>query len=350
MAGVDSQRRLLSSANKPELTMPSVQYQSVMTTLRDLAGIYLRGIGMGAADAVPGVSGGTIALITGIYERLIGAVTAIEPDRLRQILSGVHTENRPEAIEALREIDTGFLLALGAGIATAVVTILRVVEILLETNPVETYGFFFGLIGASAAVLYSEVSLSTRGRQGAAAAGFLVAFVLSGYAASTFGSSLPIIFVAGAVAVSAMVLPGVSGSLLLLMLGQYEYMSSALSQFTDALVAGVNGGGTETIVDTGVPVVMFMAGGVVGLFTVAHSVRWALEHYREATLAFLVSLIVGALRAPVEQTSLELVATGATWTAQTIGIFCLFGVAGAGAVVLVDRLAGGIETGQSTSV
>ena len=199
-------------------------------------------------------------------------------------------------------------------------------------------------------MLYSEVSLSTRGRQGAAVTGFLVAFLLSGYAASTFGSSLPVIFVAGGVAVSAMVLPGVSGSLLLLMLGQYEYMSNALSQFTDALVAGLNGGGTETIVDTGVPVVMFMAGGVVGLFTVAHSVRWALDHYREATLAFLVSLIVGALRAPVEQTSLELTATGAMWTAQTIGLFCLFAVVGAAAVVLVDRLAGGIETSQSTSV
>lgn len=329
--------------------MPSARYQLVMTTLRDLAGIYLRGLGMGAADAVPGVSGGTIALITGIYERLIGAVTAIEPGRLRQILRGVRADERPAAIEALREIDTGFLIALGAGIATAVVTILRVISVLLETNPVETYGFFFGLIGASAAVLYSEVSLSTRGRQGAAVAGFLAAFFLSGYAASALGTSLPIIFVAGAVAVSAMVLPGVSGSLLLLMLGQYEYMSTALSQFTDAVFDGLNGGGTETIVDTAVPVVMFMAGGVVGLFTVAHSVRWALERYREATLAFLVSLIVGALRAPVEQTTLELTATGATWTTQTVGVFCLFAIVGVGAVVLVDRLAGGIETSRSTA-
>jgi len=123
--------------------MPLVQYQLVMTTLRDLAGIYLRGLGMGAADAVPGVSGGTIALITGIYERLIGAVTAIEPSRLRKILRGVRATERPEAIDALQEIDTVFLLALGAGIATAVVTILRVISVLLETNPVETYSFFF---------------------------------------------------------------------------------------------------------------------------------------------------------------------------------------------------------------
>ena len=327
--------------------MLSVPHRLVMTTLRDLVGIYLRGLGMGAADAVPGVSGGTIALITGIYERLIGAITSLDPDRLRTLLGGLRAEGRPEALAALREIDTPFLLALGAGIATAVVTVLRVIAVLLETNPVETYGFFFGLIGASAAVLYSHVSLATRGRQAAAAGGFLVAFLLSGYAAGALGSSLPVIFVAGGLAVSAMILPGVSGSLLLLMLGQYEYMSNALSQFTDALAGVLNGGGTAAVVDTATPVVTFMAGGVVGLLTIAHSVRWALDRYREATLVFLVSLIVGALRAPVEQTTIELTDTGAVWTAETVGLFLLFAVGGAAAVLVVDRLAGGIEPSSS---
>ncbi|ATW89152.1 putative membrane protein [Halohasta litchfieldiae] len=318
-----------------------------MTTLRELTGIYLRGLGMGAADAVPGVSGGTIALIVGIYERLISAVTAIQPGRLRTILGGLRAEGRPEAVGALREIDTGFLLALGAGIATAVVTVLRLVSILLETNPVETYGFFFGLIGASVVVLYSAVSLSTRRRQAAAGGGFVLAFLLSGYAAGTLGSSLPIIFLAGALAVSAMILPGVSGSLLLLMLGQYEYMSTALSRFTDALVGSLSGGLTDTLVEAAVPVVTFMAGGVVGLFTLAHSVRWALDRYREATLAFLVSLVLGALRAPVEQTTIELADAGAAWTPSTVGLFCLFAVLGAGAVLVVDRLAGGIKPSPS---
>jgi Predicted membrane protein len=155
------------------------------------------------------------------------------------------------------------------------------------------------------------------------------------------------VFVAGAIAVSAMILPGVSGSLLLLMLGQYDYMSNALSRFTDVLFGTLNGGGTDTVVDAAIPVVTFMAGGVVGLFTLAHSVRWALDRYREATLAFLVSLIVGALRAPVEQTTLELTAEGTAWTFQTVGLFLLFAVVGAGAVLIVDRLAGGIETSRS---
>jgi len=305
---------------------------------------------MGAADAVPGVSGGTIALITGIYERLIAAVTAIEPGRLRELLGGVRTEHRTEALDAFRAMDAGFLLALGAGIATAVITVLRIVNVLLETNPIETYGFFFGLIGASAVVLYSEVSLATRGRQAAALAGFLVAFLLSGYAASALGSSLPVVFLAGAVAVSAMILPGVSGSLLLLMLGQYDYMSGALSAFTDALFGLLGGAGLDAVVETATPVVTFMTGAVVGLFTVAHSVRWALEHYREATLAFLVSLIVGALRAPVEQSTIALAEAGLVWTTETIGLFVLFAIGGAIAVVAVDRLAGGIETSRAGSV
>jgi len=131
---------------------------------------------MGAADAIPGVSGGTIALITGIYQRLIGAITTIDLDQLRRIVSGFRSRNRTDAVAALWELDLGFLLALGAGVLTAVVTILHVFHDLLAGVPVGTYGFVFGLIGASAVVLYREVSLETRGQKTAAVAGFLVAF------------------------------------------------------------------------------------------------------------------------------------------------------------------------------
>ncbi len=310
----------------------------------NLATIYLRGFCMGAADAVPGVSGGTVALITGIYGRMISAITAVNPGRLNRIIRGLHTDNRDDATKALQELDAGFLFVLGAGILTAVVTVLRVISILLETNPVETYGFFFGLIAASAVVLSSEVSLSTRGRKAAAVGGFSLAFVVSGYAATAADSTLPLVFVSGTVAISAMILPGVSGSLLLLMLGQYEYMSTTLREFTDALGALLNGGEVAAVVDSGVPVVVFLTGAVVGLFTVAHSVRLALKRYREATVAFLVALIFGSLRAPVEQTSIELAANGGAWTAGTLGLFIGAGVVGGVAVAVVDRLAGGIET------
>jgi len=313
-----------------------------MDRLRALGGIYLRGLAMGAADAVPGVSGGTIALITGIYERLIAAITAVEPGRLRRIAGGLRADGQTDAVAALRELDAAFLAALGAGILTAVVSVLRLVSVLLEAVPVATYGFFFGLIGASAAVLYSEVSLATRGRRLVAIAGVGIAFGLSGYAATALGSSPPIVFVAGAVAVTAMVLPGVSGSLLLLMLGQYDYMSTTLSTFTDGLVAAARGGGTTALAETAPTISVFLAGGVVGLFTVAHAVRWALDQYRKATLVFLVSLIVGALRAPIEQTGIALSEASRAWTPAAIAVFAVVAVAGAAVVVGVDRLAGGI--------
>ncbi|RJX49971.1 DUF368 domain-containing protein [Halonotius pteroides] len=319
-----------------------------MRRLRALGGVYLRGLAMGAADAVPGVSGGTIALITGIYERLIAAITAVDPDRFRRIIGGLRAEGRSDAVAALRELDAFFLAALGGGILTAVVSVLRLVSLLLEIAPVATYGFFFGLIGASAAVLYSEVSLATRGRQLAAIAGVGIAFALSGYAATALGSSLPIIFVAGAVAVTAMVLPGVSGSLLLLMFGQYDYMSTTLSSFTDGLVAAARGNGTDTVTETAPTIAVFLVGGVVGLFTVAHAVRWALTNYREATLVFLVSLIVGALRAPVVQTGIELSEAGRAWTPESIGLFAAVAVVGAAVVVGIDRLAGGVGVGAQS--
>lgn len=319
-----------------------------ITTLRDLGGVYLRGLCMGAADAVPGVSGGTIALLTGIYQRLIGAITAIDPHRLRRIVSGVRSAQRADAVAALREIDLGFLLALGAGVGTAVVTILRLLTVLLSSAPVATYGFFFGLIAASALVLYGEVSLSTRGRKAAAVTGVLLAFSLSGYAATATEPTLPLVFVAGAVAISAMVLPGVSGSLLLIMLGQYEYLSRTLTAFTDALGAIVTGQ-RAVLVEPGVPISVFLSGGVVGLVTVAHAIRWALDTYREATTVFLISLIVGALRAPIEQTQLALGGSVQWWTPAVGGLFVGFAIVGAVIVVAIDQLAGGVASPQPSS-
>lgn len=310
--------------------------------VRDLAGIYLRGFCMGAADAVPGVSGGTVALITGIYDRLLSAITAVEPDRVARILRGVRRENRGDALAAIRETDPGFLLALGAGMATAVVVVLRLVSAVLASNPVATYGFFFGLIAASAVVLFEDVSLSTRPRRFAALSGFCLAIVVSGRASVATGTSLPLVFLAGAVAVSAMVLPGVSGSLLLLLLGQYEFMSDTLRAFTDTLGSALTTPNGAALVSTGVPITVFVSGALVGLVSVAHSVRWALDRYREATVAFLVSLIVGALRAPVEQAGSELGGTG--WTAELAALFVGFGLVGAVGVGALNRFAGSVDT------
>jgi putative membrane protein len=288
---------------------------------------------MGAADAVPGVSGGTIALITGIYGRLIAAVTDITPERVGRVLAAPLPGRRADALAALREMDAGFLAVLVAGVLTAVVIATRVLARALAAYPVVTFGLFFGLIGASAVVLARDVSVDTPGRGGAAALGFLLAFVGSGRASAALGTGPVATALAGAVAVSAMILPGISGSLLLLVLGQYERMVDTLRRFVDALIA-LPRDGAAPVVDPGVTVVVFVLGGLVGLTTIAHGIRHALNRRPEATMAFLVSLVVGALRAPVVRAGEDL---PGGWTADHVAAFAVAALVGAAVVALVDR-------------
>ncbi|SDF91315.1 DUF368 domain-containing protein [Halorientalis regularis] len=271
--------------------------------LREWASTYLIGMFMGSADAVPGVSGGTIALIVGIYERLITAITAVTPRAVLGFLKaltpldGGISVRRAEAI--FDDVDGWFLLILLTGILTAVIIVTRIVTVLNESAPVVLYGFFFGLIAASAVVLLRAISIRTVSAGVAAVAGFLLAFLMSGQAEELFGGGLPLVFVAGTVAVSAMILPGLSGSLILVILGQHARLSETLSEFVDGLAGLVTGGSVEAVTGPGTIVVTFVAGGLVGLFTISRAVRYALNRSREVTLAFLVALVVGALRAPV---------------------------------------------------
>ena len=304
---------------------------------RPYLGVYLRGVCMGAADAVPGVSGGTIALLTGIYERLIAAITAVETDRIRRVLSGVLPGRRGDAAAAFLEMDGAFLAVLGAGILTAVVTVSRLLEVAMHDYPVVTFGFFFGLIAASAWVLRSAVVVDTRERKLAAVAGFVLAFVVSGRAEGALGHGPVVVFLAGSVAVSAMILPGISGSLILLLLGQYDYLIGRLSTFVESLPGLLDGSMPAGFLDVFVTIATFMAGAFVGLFTVSHAVKWALAHRREATMAFLVALIVGALRAPVVQASAEL---DAGWTIAAVTTFLVAALVGVLVVGGVEYAAG----------
>ena len=299
--------------------------------------IYAKGLCMGTADAVPGVSGGTIALVTGVYERLIGAITDVSPARLRALLGFVVPgESRSAAWRAVREMDLLFLAVLGTGVISAIVTVTRLVDTAIETVPVMTFGFFFGLIGASAIVLWGEVYLNTRARVVAAITGFVVAFVVSGQAATAMGHSTLVVFLAGAIAVSALVLPGISGSLILILIGQYEFMIGRLRETVDGLLASVLSGTVPELTGSVVVVVTFVAGAVVGLFTTSHVVQWALSRRREATLAFLVSLIVGALRAPVADVGRRLAEANRGWTPEVIGTFLGAALVGAVIVLLVE--------------
>lgn len=296
--------------------------------------VYLKGLCMGAADSVPGVSGGTIALITGIYERLITAITALDP-RVLEHVPRLHTASGRRALsDDLIEMDIGFLVALGLGAVSALVLISRLVHLALTTARGPTFGFFFGLIAMSAVVLYSEVDITTPERIGVAVAGFAVAFLVSGI---TQGGGLPnslgFIFLAGMIAITAMILPGISGAFFLLLLGQYGYLTATLTSFTDTLVALTNGTPVTALVEPGTVIVAFGVGAVIGIVSIAHLVRWALSTYRDATLVFLVSLMVGALRLP----ALEVLGSRATET-PTMGVVTLLAASvGALGVFVLDR-------------
>lgn len=312
--------------------------------MREFLGVYLKGFTMGTADVVPGVSGGTIALIVGIYDRLIRALTALDPRELTPVLR-VHTEaGRTELLETLERMDVYFLLALGLGVASAIVALSRVMHAAVVNYPVPTYAFFFGLIAASAVVLYREIESWTPGRVLVSIIGIVLAFLVTGATATDASHGSLMIFVTGAVAICAMVLPGVSGAFFLIVLGQYEYLTGVLSEFVDGTIALVNGGSVTTVLESGSVVAVFGVGAVIGLFTMAHTINVALARYRAATLAFLVSLMVGALRAPYVEI------TDPDHLGQTPGgsleVAVVAGVFGCVAVLLVDRYTEDLEYGQ----
>jgi putative membrane protein len=279
---------------------------------REYLSVYLKGLGMGTADAIPGVSGGTIALITGIYQRLIHAISAIDVYTGLDLLKALGSGDKSNLKQQIDNIDGYFLVSLAAGIMTALFFVLNLMHYLLANFTVITYGFFFGLIAASAILLFSHAQLETHRSRIAALTGFLTAFLLSGYGAATLGNSLPVLFISGAVAVSAMLLPGISGSLILVIMGQYDFMTTALSDFTDAVLS-IGDTGLEGVAESAPPIVVFVSGALVGVFSVANVVQKALDRYRKATMAFLVSMIVGALRAPVAEVNIYLAEQSITW-------------------------------------
>ncbi|KYH25537.1 hypothetical protein HAPAU_22110 [Halalkalicoccus paucihalophilus] len=314
--------------------------------MREWLSIYLKGVCMGAADIVPGVSGGTIALIAGIYDRLIAAIAALDPRILATIPGLASTEGRTRFREDLFEMDVPFLLVLGAGIGTAVLLMSRLIHAAFEAYPAVLNGFFFGLIAASAVVIYRVTDVNTPGRIGALLVGAILAFVVSGAAESDGQASLLLVFLAGAIAISAMVLPGISGAAFLYILGQYEYMLGSLTAFVDALVGLLGGGSVAVAVEPGVVVVVFMMGALLGLLTMARLVKRAFDRNRMATLGFLVGLMIGALRLPVEEAAAET----DVWTTGLIAAIVLAVVLGAAVVLGLDYYTDSLDYTEETTV
>ncbi len=166
-------------------------------------GVFLRGVLMGAADIVPGVSGGTMAFITGIYDRLLSSIRAFDLQFLRWL-------SRGNVRRAWEHVDGAFLLTLGAGIATSILSLARMIAWLLDAYPVPLWAFFFGLILASALVLLRQVPHWTAARCACLVAGLVIAAAIALSPVVALPAGLPAVFIAGFIAICAMILPGIS--------------------------------------------------------------------------------------------------------------------------------------------
>lgn len=247
-------------------------------SLGDMIRYLLCGIAMGAADVVPGVSGGTIAFISGIYQKLLDAIRSFNLTFLRALFSG-----RFRA--ALAGIPWTFLVPLLAGIGCSIFSLSRLVLHLLATCPVVIWSFFFGLILASIALLglniRNEMRRDERFRVAspvAALSGICFAWWLSGAQAVSMGHSLPLMFLMGFVAICAMILPGISGAFILVLLGQYQYILTAVATLRWSVLF------------------VFAVGCACGLLSFARALNLCLARFPAPTLALLTGIMAGSLR------------------------------------------------------
>jgi putative membrane protein len=239
---------------------------------KDYAGLVARGFAMGSADVVPGVSGGTMAFILGIYEELIDSIRAVgRPEFLRPLFRG-------RIGEALEAINWKFLLAVGGGIATAILTLARAIEWALETHPVWVWSFFFGLVLASVYTVSRRIARWKPALLGLSALFVVGAWVFVGLVPVQTPETWWFLFLAGSIAICAMILPGISGAFLLLLLGKYHFV-----------LAAVNDRDIEPIFWVGL-------GAMVGIVTFAQVLGWLFRRYHDATVAALTGLMVGSLR------------------------------------------------------
>lgn len=297
---------------------------------------YLKGFAMGIADSVPGISGGTIALILGVYERLITALSNLRPSNLLEIAKYLKKRRIKALNNYLKQIDAYFLLSLGLGIITAVITLLNLISYLLLEYPVLVYGFFYGLITISAFLILRNIELNQSKLIISGIAGFILSFTISGISTINSQTSMLMIFIAGLLAVSAKILPGISGSLILLMIGQYHYMVDALSQFTRTLYTSVRSFDALPVLESSTPVIIFLAGSLTGLFTIVHVVKKLLSKYRKTTLTFLLGMVIGSLRAPIEQARNET----ALQFQQILPEFLTAALIGTITIIIIDKTVG----------
>ena len=232
--------------------------------LKEKLELFAKGLLMGFAQVIPGVSAGAMAIVTDIYEKFIGALDSLSP----------FTDEKT---------DIEFLAVLGLGMATSFVVMSQIIPELLSQYESIIFAFFFGLIAAAAISTYWKTTRIDEKTVLFGVAGFVLAFLLSGLDPIGSYHALPFLFIAGFLAICAMLLPGISGSFVMLLLGQYEYMFNALGKFWEFWV----------------DITAVIGGMLMALLTFPKAIDKLLEWDESAMLSFLIGLMLGALRLPV---------------------------------------------------
>ena len=238
----------------------------------------IKGACMGAADVIPGVSGGTIAFIMGIYDEFVGSIASIDSAAIKMLFKG-------QFRDFWKHINGNFLLALIIGIGASVVALASLMQTLLSEHPIQTWAFFFGLIVASSIFILKGIS-GWKPLDGVMLlTGIVLGVTVCTLSPTNTPNDLWFIFLSGALAICAMILPGISGSFILLILGKYQYIMGCISDLT----AGVNFGQNLLIL------CIFLIGAVVGILGFSKFLRWLLARWNKETLLVLAGFIIGSL-------------------------------------------------------
>ena len=225
---------------------------------------------MGGADVIPGVSGGTIAFITGIYEELLHSLKSID-------LTAFTLLRKFQFAAFWQQINGNFLATVLAGIATSAISMAKVLSYLLDKYPIMVWSFFFGLILISSPLILRTIKRWRIGVIVAFIVGAGVAYTITILSPTQTPEALWFIFFAGCFAICAMILPGISGAFILLLLGKYEFIIRSLLDVNLAVI------------------VVFIIGCVAGLVSFSHLLTWILDHYHDLTIALLAGFMIGSL-------------------------------------------------------
>ena len=253
-------------------------------SLANYALVTLKGLAMGAADVVPGVSGGTIAFIAGIYEELISTIDKLD-------ISLFKTWKKEGFSTMVETYNLKFLGALFLGIGLSILSLAKLITFLLDEHPLLLWGFFFGLIIASIVYVGGQIKSWNFGVIISGVIGVVVSYFITIAEPLSTGASYWFIFLSGFVAIIAMILPGISGSFILLLLGSYSIVLGTVRNFVDALLAF----DVSALKDAAIKLLLFILGCIVGLKVFSKVLTYLFKNYQNLTLALLTGFMIGAL-------------------------------------------------------